>query len=332
VGSHQSVKAKLPPGFAAALKRLIRQVEGMQEVGLDEIRLIRSLPVATPFFLRCGRGQRVAELKAKPELLGDGEVTQRAWKRYQGFLNRVRPIQRAEFYQRLMEDDGSLPQRFGSALAKFGALTGQTESFAALSQKYGWKIRALAKTGQLPSPARATPSREVLERAIAVLRDWDARHFLRTGEARAYHLAARLQLETTARSVSVTRRLTRDSLRPDNQVLLVGKGGKEQLFTISPVLHRTLELWFAHHRGPLAAHRGYQSAYARAMLAAGGRVTGTHGARRRGARDGYLQAYREAVGSGLTPAEAARKAAGDAVQALGHSRHRRDHRSWYLGR
>ncbi len=44
---------------------------------------------------------------------------------------------------------------YRSALAKFGsAVTRQTESFAALSEKYGWKIRQLAKLGQLPGPAR----------------------------------------------------------------------------------------------------------------------------------------------------------------------------------
>jgi hypothetical protein len=222
--------------------------------------------------------------------------------------------------------------RYRSALAKFGALTGQTQSFATLSRKYGWKIRALGKQGQLPSPTRATPSREVLERAIAILRDRDARHFARTGEARGYSLAARLQLETAARSVSVTSRLTIDSLRTDCQVALIGKGGKEQLFKIPADLHSTLKLWFAHNSGPLTGQRGYQSAYARAMGAAGGHVTGTHGARRRSARDQYADLYRKGIKRGLSPGNSASEAAGDAIQLLGHSRHRRDHRSWYLDR
>jgi hypothetical protein len=177
---------------------------------------------------------------------------------------------------------------YRSALAKFGSsVTGQTQSFAALSEKYGWKIRQLAKLGQLATPTRATPGREVLERAIAFSKAWDARHFDRTGEERVYHLAARLQLETAARSVSVTERLTAASLRDGNQLILVAKGGKEETFTISPDLHRTLVLYFAHHAGPLASQRGYQSAYRRAIEAAGGRVTGTHGARRRSAQDYY---------------------------------------------
>lgn len=222
--------------------------------------------------------------------------------------------------------------RFRSALAKFGSLTGQTQSFAALSEKYGWKIRSLAKTGQLPSPSRATPSRDVLDRTIAILRGRDSRHFDRTGNSRAYHLAARIQLETAVRSVSATSRLTAQCLREANQIALVGKGGKEQLFTLSPELHGTIRLWFAHNPGPLAGQRGYQSAYARAMAAAGGRVLGTHGARRRAAQDRYASNYHQAVNSGMAPAAASDKAAGDAIQALGHSRHRRDHRKWYLGR
>ena len=112
--------------------------------------------------------------------------------------------------------------RFRSALAKLGALTGQSRSFFALSQKYGWKIRQMAKLGRLPTPTRATPGREVLERAIAVLRDWDARQFARTDEPRAYHLAARLQLETAARSISATERVTLGSLREGHQIELIG--------------------------------------------------------------------------------------------------------------
>lgn len=222
---------------------------------------------------------------------------------------------------------------YRSALAKFGgAVTRQTESFAALSGKYGWKIRQLAKLGQLPGPSRATPSRDVLERAIAILREWDARHFARTGEPRAYHLAARLQMETACRSISVTTRLTGQCLREGNGLVATVKGGKELTFTLSPDLHRTLHLWFAHNPGPLAGQGGYRSAYKRAVEAASGRVTGTHGARRRSVQDFYVSRYRQAVGSGVSPVEAAQQAAGDALERLGHSRHRRDHRAAYLGR
>jgi Phage integrase, N-terminal SAM-like domain len=221
--------------------------------------------------------------------------------------------------------------RYRSALAKFGALTGQTQSFAALSRKYGWKVRHLAELGQLPYPARATPGRDIVDRAIGILRTWDARHFARTDEPRAYQLVARLQLETAARSVSVTHRFTASSLRDGNRIDLVAKGGKVMTFTISQGLHQTLAVYLTQNPGSLARLRGYQSAYRRAIQSAGGRVTGTHGARRLAAQELYANEYRRAVGDGLSPSRAAEKAAGDAIQALGHSRHRRDHRAWYLG-
>jgi hypothetical protein len=218
-----------------------------------------------------------------------------------------------------------------SALAKFGsAVTRQTESFAALSEKYGWKIRELARLGRIPGPTRATPGREVLKRAVTILRDWDARHFARTGEPRAYHLAARLQLETAARSISVTERLTGEGLREGNLLTLIAKGGKELTFTLPPDLHRTLRLWFDRASGPLAELRGYQAAYRRAILAADGQVTGTHGARRRSIRDFYARRYRAAVGSGMDPKTASDAAAGEALERLGHGRDRADHRKWYL--
>jgi len=222
---------------------------------------------------------------------------------------------------------------YRSALAKFGsAVTRQTDSYAALSQKYGWKIRELAKLGQLPRPTRATPSRDVLERAVTILQDWDARHFARTGEPRAYHLAARLQLETSARSISVTERLTGACLQEGNRLTVRAKGGKVLTFTLSPELHRVLVLWFAHYSAPLVPQRGYQTSYRRAICAAGGQVAGTHGARRCSIQDFYAERYRLAVGSGLDPKAASDQAAGDALERLGHGRNRADHRKWYLAR
>jgi hypothetical protein len=190
----------------------------------------------------------------------------------------------------------------------------------------------LAKAGLIATASRATPDREVLDRAIGILKAWDARHFARIDEPRAYHLAARLQLETAARSVSATERVSSDSLLGDNQIRLIGKGGKVQNFTISAELHGILVRYLSQNPGPLACLRGYRSAYSRAMAAAGGKVRGTHGARRFAAREEYRSKYREALRSGLDPKSAARKGAGDVIESLGHSRDRRDHRQWYLGK
>lgn len=219
-----------------------------------------------------------------------------------------------------------------SALSKLAALTGRTESGVALSKRYGQKIRELVRTGALKGPSRATPSAEVAQRAVEVLRAWDARHFERTDETRAYHLAARLQLETSCRSISATVRVTRDSLGEANQITLTGKGGRMATVLISPELHRLLRLYLNARPGPLADQRAYQTAYARAVRVAGGRVTGTHGLRRLSAQQFYGRSYRAAVGSGLSPSVAASVATGDAVVRLGHSRHRADVARCYLGR
>lgn len=219
-----------------------------------------------------------------------------------------------------------------SALSKLGALTGQSASFSGLARRYSARIRELVAAGHLHGPSRKTPGVELLGRQLEVLRAWDARHFARTGVPRGYHLSRCLQWETCCRAVSATERMTADCLLPGNRVTIIGKGGRQDVFEISPELHARLRAWFTHYRGPLADLRGYQSAYRRAIKAAGGRATGTHGARRAAVQSFFRLVYSEHRASGLTPAGAADRAAGDAIERLGHSRDRRDHRSCYLGK
>ena len=126
--------------------------------------------------------------------------------------------------------------------------------------------------------------------------------------------------------------MTAASLLPDNRIELIGKGGRRDVFTLSSDLHAALLSHLAHSPARLADLRGYQAAYRRAVLATGSRVTGTHGARRASARTFYARRYAEARTAGLAPAPAADQAAGDAIERLGHSRDRTDHRSWYLDR
>ncbi|MBI2899056.1 MAG: hypothetical protein HYY17_02660 [Planctomycetes bacterium] len=220
---------------------------------------------------------------------------------------------------------------YGSALAKLGALTGQTRSFAKLAESYARKVSDLARAGTLRGPSRMTPTIAVRDRMIEILRAWDARHFARMDEPRAYHLAALIQQETMARGISATERITAVSLLDGNRLTITGKGGRHDLFEISPELHAKLRAWFAHNPGPLADLRGYQCAYMRAIRAAGGYATGTHGARRAAAQEAYALAYAEHRAGGVQPRQAADRAAGDVVERLGHSRDRRDHRKWYLG-
>ncbi len=222
-------------------------------------------------------------------------------------------------------------KQYGSALAKYGALTGQTRSFANLSESYARKVRELARAGELRGPSRETPTLPVRDRMIGILRARDARHFDRTGDPRAYHLSARIQKETKARGISATERVTAASPLDGNRLTIVGKGGRRDIMEISPELHGLLRAWFAHNTGHLADLRGYRSAYRRAILAAGGHATGTHGSRRAAAQEDYDATYTLYRREGLTPGKAADRAAGDVIARLGHSRNRKDHRKLYLG-
>lgn len=219
---------------------------------------------------------------------------------------------------------------YRSALAKAFALVGKTASGASLSRKYGTRIRERVAAGAIPGPERATPSPEVVGRAIDILRGWDTRHQERTGHPRAYHLAARLQVETAARSVSSTTRITLDALMDGNQIELVSKGGKRLLAVISPDLHGAIRQHLQATPGVLADRDGYRTAWRRAILAAGGRVTGTHGLRRRSAQDFYREEYHRRLAAGASPPEARREARAEAVERLGHSRDRGDQAACYL--
>lgn len=221
--------------------------------------------------------------------------------------------------------------RHRSGLAKFFALVGKAASGAALSRKYGGKIRDLVKRGILAGPERATPSPEIVRRALEILREWDRRHQERTGCPRAYHLAARLQMETAARSVTSTTRVTLDSLKHGNRIALTAKGGRCLQAVISADLHAAIRQYLSENPGPLADRDGYRTAWRRATLAAGGRVTGTHGLRRRSAQDFYRDEYHRRLAAGASPQEARGEARADTVERLGHSRDRADQAACYLG-
>lgn len=218
-----------------------------------------------------------------------------------------------------------------SHLVKFGCLTGQAHSAIALGRKLQRRIRELKEVGALRGPERLTPSAESAERAIQILRGWDERHEARTGRPRAYHLAARLQLETSARSVSATERLTRDCLKGANLIELIGKGGRPVLALIPPNLYAVVAGYLERAGGPLADRDGYRMAWRRAVQTARGKATGTHGLRRQAARGFYSEAYAKITADGISPEEARRQARGEAVERLGHSRDRADQAACYLG-
>ncbi len=213
-----------------------------------------------------------------------------------------------------------------SELSKLGALIGKAESMKALSTEFGAIVRGLTAAGVLAGPGRQTPSAEVVARAVEVLRQGDLGQ-----EGRAYHLAARLQLETAGRSVSVTERFSLASVKDGLHVEIVAKGGQVQTLPISAELHGHLREHLTANPGPLADLGGYRSAYYRAMQAAGGRVTGTHGLRRLSTQRHYSEQYRARLSNGASTSKARRGARRDAVERLGHGRDRVDQANAYLG-
>ena len=217
-----------------------------------------------------------------------------------------------------------------SAASKLGTLIGKSESFERMSAKCGAIIRQAVKAGKSPGPSRSTPTEEQVQFAIDRLTSLDRAQEARTGTPRGYALAARLQMETGSRMISVTKRLTAASLRPDNIVAIIGKGGREQENQISPSLHSELRSHFGRNSGPLASYGGYRSAYRRAMEQIQGGNLGTHGLRRLSIQQYREDRFRHHIADGKSWDDAARKADGDALERLGHSRNREDHRKIYL--
>jgi hypothetical protein len=64
----------------------------------------RTLRAATPYYTRLKKKRRFFSLDEKPTLLKHlDEIEQRAWEQYEAHLKRISALERAEFYQRLME-------------------------------------------------------------------------------------------------------------------------------------------------------------------------------------------------------------------------------------
>ena len=118
--------------FHAALEYL----QAADQVGPASDPVYRTLSVQSPFFTRYEARQAILELGARPDSLRAATVDQRAWKGYQAYLSRIRPVDRADFYERLKEREGCKSLR---ALAR---ITGEDWSRVA---------RAL-KVLELPSP------------------------------------------------------------------------------------------------------------------------------------------------------------------------------------
>jgi hypothetical protein len=138
MGSHQVGLTKHSNGdsHTAAVQAAQGYLDTSELGGPDEDAHLRTLPVATPFFKRYNHRQVVFHLDHKPQVLGDGGTSQRAWQTYQSYLGRVRVVARADFYKRLMARHGCKSVR---ALAR---ITGEDWS----------RIARILKILELPAP------------------------------------------------------------------------------------------------------------------------------------------------------------------------------------
>src|SRR5579863_7923229 len=164
-----------------------------------------------------------------------------------------------------------------SAISKFGALYGKSESFARTSRKVGKRIRSLVRAGELAAPARPHVTPAVRDAAIRRLEQLDSE----CDSPRAYALSARLQQEASLRAIEATERFGRGSMlgvSGDKGIIsILGKGGRIRRAEISRLLYERIEDHFKiSNRVDLADLRGYQQALRRATLAVGGRSTGSH--------------------------------------------------------
>jgi len=213
-----------------------------------------------------------------------------------------------------------------SACVKFGSLYGKYESFHAMSERIGVKIRDLVEDGIIAGPDHQRITPEVADRAIERLAELDAQ----AEGSRAYHLAAQLQRECGLRAIEATERLTPDRL-VGGYVVALEKGGKELARPVPAELYRDLKDYFAESGAAyLASERAYESAFGRAVLDVGGRSTGTHSLRRLWAEEYRGERYREHLAEGLSPEQASEAAMADTMEALGHGRDRDELRSAYL--
>lgn len=217
-----------------------------------------------------------------------------------------------------------------SAIVKFGAAYGKYESFKSAGRKIAAKIRERVATGATAGPAHQRVTGEVADRALLHLRGLDERFEVATGLPRGYHLAAELQSRCGLRAVEATERLTQDQL-VEGHVIVHGKGGHERRLPLPQDLVDRLREFFLTTGAPhLAPLRAYEAAVRRAVLAVGGRATGTHARRRLWAEAFKNARYRHHLSMGLPPDAASAQALADTLEALGHGRNRVELRCAYL--
>ena len=165
-----------------------------------------------------------------------------------------------------------------SAIVKFGALYHKYESFKATGRKFAALMRERVAAGATSGPSHQRVTPEVAQRALDRLRELDEQFEVETGLPRGYHLAAELQSRCGLRAFEATDRMTPARL---TVIEVIGKGGKERVLQIPEDLLGRLRGFFEDTGAiSLAPLRAYEAAVRQAVIAVGGRATGTHARRR----------------------------------------------------
>jgi hypothetical protein len=197
-----------------------------------------------------------------------------------------------------------------------------------MGRKVSAKIRDGVAAGTTDAPVHQRVTADVAQKALAYLRDLDERFEVATGLPRGYHLAAELQSRCGLRAFEATERMTPDCLSNGN---IIGKGGRERRVLIpADLVDRLREFFGVTGASRLAPLRAYETALRRAVMAVGGRATGTHARRRMRAEAYKNDRYREYVRQGMLPEAASEQALADTLETLGHGRNRHELRAAYL--
>ncbi len=254
---------------------------------------------------------------------------ERVLKRFVRFCHERGRVRNADIDKRDMRDylmhllergaSASYLEKVKSAIVKFGAVYGKYQSFKATGRKIGALVRERVAAGATAPSSHQRVTPEIAQRAMDRLRELDERFEIKTGLPRGYHLAAELQSRCGLRAFEATERMRPARL---TDIDVIGKGGKERNLQIPQDLLNRLGEFFAETGATcLAPLRVYEAAVRRAVIAVGGRATGTH-ARRRLWAQGYKNARYKKIPVPGTPARRRGRTVADRYPGSPRSRSR----------
>lgn len=161
------------------------------------------------------------------------------------------------------------------------------QTYAAAAEKLGVALNAYSANhdrgneynfspaiAEARADARATLDSDQASRAYA-----DPRLLISHMDNPAHQVAAQAQLESGGRLAEVTN-IKADQLRPDNQIHIQGKGGKEYNVQVSPETYRAIQSHMDRQDGVFHVNAdSYRADIKQAAFASGQAYSGSHGLR-----------------------------------------------------